>query len=477
MVAVPIRSANLPPDTTEVLPAATDGGYLASVARTLTEQVRQLPQTVDELTRDFGLTFYDQMALDPHISALERVLTTAVLNQGVQYDIPTPRTDRRYDQAARIQAFVAQVFDALPVALETRLFELIPRARRHGHCLTEAVWTTRKMLRNAGPQRVYADLKPKPLGVYAFVQDAYGNTLGIVRVGAGSRLPGPGPATLAEGMVNGQPLYPMAQFPTLTWNAQNCDPRGQSAYRAIFGAWWKKRQTEPGLLAYLARFGQPSLKIILPPGVADKVTVNGVEVETRTLYKQTGEDYQAGGVSVWPNGTVAELDEATGDGAAYLAAETLWNKEIAVGLTGQTLATGEGEHRSGTDSRTHQDMIGLLVMYLRSWVGDWVSRQLIAPLIVANFGAAALPLAPRADLGRVSPEDRNALLQAFAQLAGPGQYWDATKVPPDIGAQLDAMAGIPQRQTTAIGPDGTPADTPPTNPNPPTADTPPPQPA
>lgn len=474
MVAVP-RLTKDPPLEGEVLPVATGGSYLAEVAAALTTNLRTLPQSADDLQKDFGLAFYDQIALDPNVSAAERILITAALNQGVQYVIPTPRTDPQYDRAARLQAFTREAFNRLPVALESLVYEMATEARQHGHKLAEAVWTTAKILPNYGPQLIYADIKPKPLTVYAFVQDAYANTLGITPTG-----PQGGTYRLVQGervvtsnggtaLSDGRPLYPLRKFPLLTWNGRNRDPRGRSAFRTIYGAWYKKRQTEPGLLAYLARFGQPSLVITLPPNAPDTVTIDDVTYKTADLYKAAGLEYQSGGVLIIPAGALAVLAEATGDGAAYIAAEHLWNQEISVGLTGQTLATGEGTHRSGTDASTHQDMLGLLVSFLKGWVGDWITRQLIAPLIVANFGAAALPLAPRADLGRISPEDLAGLVNAIAQLSGQG-YWDATRVPPDIGAELDTRIGFPQRQTTAIGPGGAPADQPPANPNPPQAD-------
>jgi hypothetical protein len=271
MVAVP-RPIEDPPLEGEVLPVATGGSYLATVAASLTEQVRTLPQSADDLQRDFGLAFYDEISLDPNVSAAERILITAALNQGVQYVIPTPRTDPQYDRAARLQAFTREAFNRLPVALESLVYEMATEARQHGHKLAERIWTTAKILPNYGPQLIYADIKPKPLTVYAFVQDAYANTLGITPTG-----PQGGTYRLVNGervvtsnggtaLSDGRPLYPLSKFPLLTWNGRNRDPRGRSAFRPIFGAWWKKRQTEPGLLQYLARFGQPSLAIVMPAG-------------------------------------------------------------------------------------------------------------------------------------------------------------------------------------------------------------------
>lgn len=429
-------------------------------------QARALPVPGDDLMRDFGITVYDRMALNPQIRAATRVLLTAALINLVQYSIPVPRTDAKYDTAARYAAFVREAFARLPRAMEGLLYEVGTAALHHGHKLTEAVWTPAKVLPNYGPQQIYADIKPKPLGTYAFVQDGYANTLGITPRGAGlayawanglvgSTVIGGG------GLVGGYPIYALDKFPTLTWDEADRDPRGRSLLRSIYAAWWKGQQTEPGLLAYLARFGQPSVKITMPPNTpADSTRDDGTSVKTRQVYLEAGQDWQAGGILVLAAGANGELVEASGEGTAYINAKRMWDQEMWVGLTGQSLATGEGQHRSGTDARTHQDILGLFVAFLKGWLADWVSRQLIAPLIRVNFGAAAVPLAPKADLGRINPEDLAQVLQAFAQLAGPGNYWNPAVVPPDIGAELDARVGLPQRQTAAVGPDGEPTDLP-----------------
>jgi hypothetical protein len=465
MVAAPL--INPPPVLTPVPPQAdvlvsAVPGYLSGIAGLLADQARQLPVPGDDLQRDFGVRFYDQIALDPQVDAAERILLTAALNAGVGYSIPTPRDAPEYPRAARMQRFVAAAFDQLPRPVEALLYEMGRDARKQGHKLAEVVWMTRKILPNYGPQLIYRDIKPKPLGTYAFVQDGYANTLGITPRHAGVWVYGAG--VLRDGQIAGQSVYALDKFPVLTWAESDRDPRGRSAFRTIYGAWWKKRQAEPGLLAYLARFGQPSLRMTLPPNAPDKVpNEDGTFTTSIAAYKAAGLEYQSGGVLVIPNGAAADLQEAAGDGGAYIAAEHLWNQEILMGLTGQTLATSEGNHRSGTDSRTHQDMLGLLVTFIKAWLSDFANRLLVAPLIVANFGEAALPLAPRLDLGRISPEDLASMTQAIAQLAGQG-YWDPTRVPPDVGAELDTRMGLPQRQIIAVGPDGTPADQPPATP-------------
>jgi Protein of unknown function (DUF935) len=471
MVAVPQAVQIVEPDPRgEVLPVLP--GYwlpsnpLMAAAGAL---VRTLPRMPDDLTRDFGLDIYDRMALDPQIHAGRRILVTAALNQPVQLSIPVPRqTDAGtpnpvYDRAAQYTAFVREGFRRLPVPLEATLFEMATGALTHGHSLAEKVeGPPTALLPGFGPLRVYADLKPRPMDVYAFVQDLFANTLGVIPRSGMVGVSAGGWTTYQGGMLAGDvPVYSLDHFALLTWDGRYRDPRGQSLLRAAFGAWWKKRQAEPGLLAYLARFGQPSLDLEMAPNTPDQQPdpVTGDLVKTKDLYLAMGKAYQAGGIQVRPAGSKSALQEAHGDGAAYIQAEALWNREISMALLGQTLATNEAQHESRAAATVHQDILALLIRYIKFWLADFVYHQLIVPWVRVNFGADAVALAPTVSLGQTDPENLAAVANAIAQMTTAG-YWDPTRMPPDIGAQLDVRLNFPERQVTAIGPDGTPADAP-----------------
>jgi hypothetical protein len=466
MVAAPQLTVITDPDPqAEVLPALPGSRWPSSSLYTAAGAlVQTLPLASDDLTQDFGVAIYDQMALDPQIHAGRRILVTAALNQPVQFSIPVPRqsptgaSNPQYDRAAKLTAFVRDGFRRLPVPLETTLFEMATGALTHGHCLAEKVeGPPARVLPNYGPLRVLVDLKPRPLTAYAFVQDVYANTLGITP----RALAPVGQTTYAQGtLATGAPVYSLDHFAVLTWNGQYRDPRGQSLLRAAFGAWWKKRQAEPGLLAYLARFGQPSLDLEMAPNTPDQVTVDGEVQASRDLYLAMGQAYQAGGIQVRPPGSKSALQEASGDGAAYIQAEALWNREISMALLGQTLATNEAQHESRAAATVHQDILALLIRYIKFWLADFVYHQLIVPWVRMNFGESAVPLAPTVSLGQTDPENLAAVANAIAQMTSAG-YWDATQMPPDIGAQLDVRLNFPERQVTAVAPDGTPTDAPP----------------
>jgi hypothetical protein len=137
-------------------------------------------------------------------------------------------------------------------------------------------------------------------------------------------------------------------------------------------------------------------------------------------------------------------------------------------LLGQTLATNEAQHESRAAATVHQDILALLIRYIKFWLADFVYHQLIVPWVRMNFGESAVPLAPTVSLGQTDPENLAAVANAIAQMTSAG-YWDATQMPPDIGAQLDVRrqcrGAFPERQVTAVyAPDGTPTDAPPATP-------------
>jgi hypothetical protein len=297
MVAAPIIEQ--PDPQREVLPVAIPGYLGVAAARLVADQALwRLPTAVDDLQREFGYDIYARIALDPQVKAGERVLMTAALNQGVQYIVPVPRQDPHYAAAARYQKFVDLAFQRLPVPLESLLYEMGTAALTHGHKLSEVVWTTAKVLPNYGPQLLYGDIKPKPLHTYAFVQDQFANTAGITPVVPGLARSG----TIIGGMLAGQPVYALDKFPVLTWAESDRDPRGAPLFRTIYGAWWKKRQAEPGLLAYLARFGQPSLDMRCrrTPRIKSRCRMARWSPRASLPTKRRAWSMQSGGVLVIP---------------------------------------------------------------------------------------------------------------------------------------------------------------------------------
>lgn len=431
---------------------------------------RALPLPNDDLTRDFGWQIYNQMALDPQIRASLRVLVTAALNQPPQIAAAVPVDAAQADLATTIAAFCREALRRLPVPLEQLLFEMATGALVHGHKVAELVYQVATLDPAVGPQLIFAAIKPKPATATAFVQDAYGNDLGTLVARPGRPLSGygrgltGGSGTVGLGVVGlgAYPvlpgpldnLYPSEKFPPLTWDQQDGDPRGQSALRAIYGPWWSKQQAWPGLLAYLARFGQPSVVVTMAPNAADKVEADGTITKANATYLAAAKMLQAGGVAVIPAGALLALLEASGDAKAHIDAIHLYDSQMTKGLLAATLASNESQHSSRAQATVHQDVLGLIIRYLKGWLAHWVQWALLRPLVRYNYGDAALLLTPEVGLGQTDPENLAALLQAYAQLAGPGGYWNPANVPPDVGRKLDVRAGLPERQMATVGPDG-----------------------
>jgi hypothetical protein len=95
-------------------------------------------------------------------------------------------------------------------------------------------------------------LKVKPIRSVAFVTDAYLNVLGLVGAKPGQTVPAVSDLAPAE-------IIPREKFCILSWRPKDGDPRGTSVLRPAYDPWWRKRQTIPEYLKYLAQFAGPSL--------------------------------------------------------------------------------------------------------------------------------------------------------------------------------------------------------------------------
>lgn len=444
-VLPPQPQASAVDPTTEIVAA---GGW-GWMAQQYLFWARTLPIPGDDLQRDFGIDIYQRMGLDPQLRAARRVLVNAALNQPLALTLPVKEEDTRYGLAARIRDFCQANLDRLPRGLIPTLAEVADAALTHGHKVSEILCEVGTLDPQNGPQLLLRDLKAKPLTSTAFVIDAYGNTLGLLAQRPGQPLillP-----VIVSGDVIGQPLLPLAKFAILTWDEQNADLRGNSILRACYGFWWMKQQLLPLLLAYATRFGQPSLDVELPPSAADvqQTNADGTPAPAKTMSQamlDAGLQYQGGGVFIHPNGSKVVLTEPKGAGyQVFMDAVTLYDNQMVKALLGATLAVNEGEHRSGTDSKTHQDVLSLTTLYIKHWIAAFVRQQILCRLVEWNYGADAVPLTPWAELGQTDPQDIGLIGQVIAQMWGPGNFMNPATMPLRIGAALDARMGFPVR--------------------------------
>ena len=383
---------------------------------------RALPRYVDDAERDFGSDLYERMLRDPMVAAAIDTLKMRTLAEGI-----TIAPAAESSQAMRLADFTKRALDDLDVPIEETLYDLLD-ALAFGHRLGELVFKVRE-----DATLTLASIKPKPRRNYGFVLDAYQNLTGIAAIvpGRTSFVPVgivPEPHDLPN-------LLPSSKFFVLTFAASNRDPRGSSILRPAYNPWWLKQQTWPQLLKFLVQFAGPSLIGYTPENAAFSGDLTPEDVMLAAL-----KGFQNGSIVVLRGGSKVDTIQSQGEGQAFLNAIELYNREITHAVLKQTRATMESQHGSRADSQTATDILDVVVAWVQGVLSRSFRRQVVRPLVTANFGTkAAGELLPKVMFAGSGKPDFATTAQAIAQLQSSG-YLSQTQY-----GGLDQMLSLPPR--------------------------------
>lgn len=388
--------------------------------------LRALPHPIDDITRDFGHDIYRRMQLDPQMRSSVAYLRMAALERPLEIGAAKKPDDPKFKAADKVAQFIRDNFAELRTPLQQVLYELTEGISQ-GHKLAEQIYQLKTLDPAEGSKLWLVDAKPKDQKATAFVVDAYFNWIGVLyvdpatgtRVSAGSAI-----VVDSEGRVPG--MLDPRKFANAAWMTENGDPRGTSHLRSAYTAWWLKQQTIPAYNKYLATSAEPNKVGILPPNAKDRVIedeVTGEVLEVKSAAQELGEVLEGtrngSNVVVDHGGDVKNL-EVFGQGEAFITALDFENREIVQAVLFQTLATLEGKHQARAASQTHQDVLGLLVQFIRTWLETVILRQMVKPLVEYNFGQAGLELLPTVSLGDVDQQDFSSFALGIAALAKAG---------------------------------------------------------
>ncbi|MDE2127916.1 MAG: DUF935 family protein [Armatimonadetes bacterium] len=401
--------------------------------------LRSLPFAIDDVTRDFGDDLYERMLLDPQVASSVNTVKMGVLSSTMRL---LPAGDSPIARAAC--DFCSRCLDELETPLYTVLWNLLDGLAL-GNKVAEQVYAIRDS------RLALAALKVKPRRATAFVTDVYLNLVGVLGL-----IPGQGAPVLVEGLI-GEPartphLLPRSKFLVFTFRQRDGDPRGQSILRPAYSAWFLKTQMWQEYLKYLTQFAGPSLIGFTPEEAQQTVQTDSLgniqtDANGSPIYLNPEQamlaalqTFRNGTAAVFPFGSRVEPLQMAGDGGAFLQAIGLFNSEIDRAVTGQTLATQEGEHQSRAASAVHQDVLGLVVRAGKHALETALQRDVLRPLTVLNFGGAAADLTPRPTLADTESQDFADTAASIAALQTSG-YLAASQY-----AALDAMLGLPERK-------------------------------
>lgn len=227
-------------------------------------------------------------------------------------------------------------------------------------------------------------------------------------------------------------MLPRDRFIVFTFEPKDGDPRGQSLLAPAYNPWWLKSQNLPEYFRYLKQFATPMVVGKTPENAGDEPQrdANGV-VETnddgtpkmlspqQALFNSLNA-FLGAYIMVAPYGSEIDMVTSQGEGEAFRKAVDLFDRQIVLAIHGSTRLALEAEHGSKADSQTGQDVVGLRIATGKDRLGACLTRDLVRPLILMNYGADALELAPKVTLATVEQQDKAKMIAAYAQAMAAG---------------------------------------------------------
>lgn len=436
-----------PPPQTEQKPREADltASYISAQPQVfLASYIRALPPYIDDVSRDLGDDLYERMLLDPQVFSCVRTLKLSVLEEGVNLQpAVTDEDDEDYDLSKEVLALCEHALANLPRSTDEWLFEMLD-ALALGNRVAEQVYHLEEAGKYAG-NLLLARLACKPRRSTAFVVDPYNKLVGLLGL-----IPGSG-APILTGTIVGEPsrlpnLLPREKFAILTHAPTNEDPRGNSLLRAVYNPWALKVQLWGEYLKYLTQFASPSLFATLPEHATARPQTDslGNVIPGAPLVQPEAQLLEAlvrlrnGSAAAAPYGTTLTPIHLGTEGGAFLRAFTLYDEQIAKGVTNQTLATEQGKHQARAAAETHKDTLDSGPKFLKGVVGNMLTRDVLRPLVAYNYGeGVAARLTPTAMLQRLDEAKWAGHAQAAATL---GYKLDPSQFP-----AMDEKLGLPVR--------------------------------
>lgn len=116
------------------------------------------------------------------------------------------------------------------------------------------------------------------------------------------------------------------------------------------------------------------------------------------------------------------------------------DRQITTAILSATLSVMEGKHQSRAASEEHGSVVDQAIGQIKRSLCLAFRRDVLMPLVAANYGPKARALTPVARLGAEQSPDLAGLMDAIANLAS-ANYLDVSQYP-----AIDAMLGLPPRR-------------------------------
>lgn len=408
-----------------------------------------LPHAMDDLSREFGIEIYDRMKQDSEVAAALNMLIMAATSSKPRF-VPATDSEGVVEPLSQIMAdYLEWMVSYSRTPFNEWRKALVEDALSYGSGIGEMSFDVVKSGKWRGMYAI-SDIHPLCLCEASFVVDNYDHVIGILptkipgmTMPIGSYIPLM-QATMSEpDKVNRlNSVIPRSKFTIFTWNPKCSDPRGRSILRPIYSAWFAKQQIINLMLDWFKKYSQPSIWATTPQGaqVVCETDANGNEIRIEPTQKllEALLSFQNSSAIALPYGAEIHMLDMSRGGDIFLSAISWSNREITRGIQMQHLATSDSEHTARASSSTHQDVLSLFILQLREWQAETIRRDIILPIVQANWGIDNIHLAPTIDLG-----DGDGFPVNATEIALLGQInWFTEEQKPKI----DKVLGLPVRR-------------------------------
>lgn len=428
------------------------GGSTRTLSPLLGNAIQVLGRFNDDLNREFSDKAYDDMMLDPAVSASVHILKSLILAEPLRV-IPriADKKSSEYEDSKIVADFVEKNLRKMSRSVQSALWESLD-AIQYGSSLVEIVFED--AVEEGRPVMRLKDLKTRSRANYGLVVDRYFNVLGAVPTEAGFQASGVYTGSTAP---DKDKVIPREKFLLLTFDPKNSDPRGRSIIRPAWNPYYMKTQVFPSYLKFLIQFASPSIVGYTPEGAEDVEvldddgnvatnadgTVQTISPEEDMLATLLG--FQSGTVAVLKGGSKLDLIKSEGQGDGFSVAVELFDRQIAMAILKTHRTLLEAKHSSKADSESAADITDVFVASLREVVADAFSRDVVRVLVEVNFGPEVSELyAPTVTLKSMPKQDFSKSADAVAKLWA-GKFLHSSQV-----AEMDSMIGLPERDMDAF---------------------------
>lgn len=397
--------------------------------------------SANSLLCKYGYQLFRQMQEDPEVDASLDTLIQGSASQALKFISKLNPGDDGYERSTYFADFLNWMieqfdFDAWKKQQLKTMFSF-------GNGVSEKDYDIKTVGR--AERLVISDLRLQLPENYGFISDIYGILYGVAPLNqtTGYTLPlgniiplsSTGPALDLDGAV---PLHKLCIW---SWEKKGNDPRGTSILTAAYIPWWSKQRAIEEWSCWLGRYSQPSIwGTPGPDAVATCDPGSNTPIPPTERMLREMQKFKAGSAFALPYGSELNLLQVGAGGAQpFFDSIRHFNIEINRAITGQHLATGEGQSQSRSAADVHAIILKQYINSIRHFMAKQIERDIVNPIIQANFGNVPYELLPVVDLGDgdiypPSLTDVAVLLQA-------GYFTD------DQLVALDRKYGFPVRRT------------------------------